>query len=130
MALIDVDEILGDPDFEDSFTVTRNVETIGADGRAKFAAELFTTTGVVQPAGQRSLMMLPDGSRVQGAIDIWTQEQLRVNDGVNAADSIQWHHRTYVVSNVDDFTNYGQGYVRVTCTLQNLTGPGAVNGGR
>jgi hypothetical protein len=123
MARIDVDDIIEDPDFEDDdFEVIRSVETVGTDGRALFLVQApFASAGVVQPAAGRSLMMLPEGARIQGSIDIWTKEPLRMNDGTYAADVICWHGRSYVVSNVEDFLNYGAGYVRATCTLHKLT---------
>jgi hypothetical protein len=123
MARIDVDELLLDPDFSDDFIVTRSVESVGTDGRPTFVPTLFTTTGVVQAASGRSLLLLPDGARIQGAIEIWTKERLRMNDGYYSADMVLWQGSNYVVSNVEDFLNYGSGYVRVTCTLHDVTGP-------
>ena len=123
MANINVDDVISDIDFEDEFNVIRSVETVGTDGLATFASTTFTACGVVQPASGRSLLLLPDSARVQGAIEIWTKEHLRMNDDYYAADVILWEDRSYIVSNVEDFFNYGKGYVRVTCTLHKLTNP-------
>jgi hypothetical protein len=128
MARIDVDGLLDDPDFQDEFTVVRSMETVGTDGLASFVSTTFIASGVIQPASGRSLLLLPDSARVQGAIEIWTKDSLHMNDGYYAADIVSWQNRSYIVSNSEDFTNFGAGYVHVICTLHKLTDPIQRNG--
>lgn len=123
MATIDVSELLSDPDFESSFEVIRSIETVGSDGRAVFTTTDFDACGVIQPASGRSLQLLPDSVRIEGAIQIWTQQTLHMNDGDHSADIIKWQHRHYIVSNIQDFSNYGEGYLQAVCTLHDLVGP-------
>lgn len=120
MALIDVSELLVDPDFVDDFTVIRAVESVGDNGRATFSPSSSTAIGCVQPSAPSSLRLLPETTRVEGAIDIWTKTHLQVNDGKRAADTVIWNKRSYLVANTRDWSQYGEGYINATCILQDL----------
>ena len=121
MTLLDVTEILSDPDFSTTFTVIQTYETISASGRS--VQSIVTTpdvVGVVIPEGG-NLVRLPDGSRLAGSIDVYTTWPLKEGTGgadaspaseeTSEADIVVWRARKYVVRATQDYSEFGQGWV-------------------
>lgn len=125
MPSIDVTDVLEDPDFLDTITVTVTTRTIGANGRATdSAASPVTVSAVVTPAGQR-LIQQSDGSLRDGAIEIYTT--FAISGGTKTSDTlsrlpdaVQWHGRGYIVQSVDDWSAYGAGWWHATANLQDI----------
>ncbi len=125
MPSIDVTDVLTDPDFIDTATVTKTLRTVGTDGRAVDTSSLpVSFSAVVIPVAQR-LILQSDGALRDGAIDIFTTYAL--SGGVKTSDSagrqpdvVTWHGRGYTVAAVEDWTAYGAGWVRATANLQNI----------
>jgi hypothetical protein len=123
MALIDTSELMSDPDFIDSFTVTRQQQTIDQHGRTVGSAILTTAYGSLQAASGRAMEMLPDTVRISGAIEIYTKFRLEGPSETTQADLINWQGSIYIVQNVQPWTNWGNGFVHATCTLYDLLAP-------
>ena len=122
MPFLDVTDVLTDPDFATTFNVTRTTESVGENGRLGSSPALFPAiVGVVTP-DKRNLVRLPDGSRQTASITIYTKFQLTSGEGcVNsspgnvasiAADVVSWKGRNYVVAAVEDWSQYGAGFVK------------------
>jgi galactose-6-phosphate isomerase len=123
VARIDVTELLTDPDFADTFTLVRTAQSVDDHGRSVFTETPYLLVGVVQSASGRSLEYLPDMSRASGAIEVYCKFYMQVASDGYAADRVQWNGKTYIVTHIDDWTNYGSGFTRALCILQPLTGP-------
>lgn len=123
MALIDVTALLNDPDFADSFTFARRVQVM-VNGRATFASEAGAAVGSVQINAPEVLDRFPDAGRPDQWIRIYTTTRLiaQDDDARVYADVITWRGRTYQVKAVDDWGNYGAGYVKA---LARMIPPGA-----
>ena len=118
MAFLDVTDILLDPDFCDTGIVcNRNIETISNQGLATITPSQTTFTGVVTNDNGDTIRRMADAERTVGNINIRTKFRLQDGSAGRTADTIVWQGRTYTVSNVKDFTNYGQGFVVATCDL-------------
>lgn len=123
MALLDVSDILDDPDFADSsFVCHRLSETVDGHGRAQVAPQDFSFTGVATSNAGDMLKRLPEGSRIEGSITIHTKFPLRAAGQNYAADEITWKGRDYIVSTINDYTSYGAGFVAANCILKPLAG--------
>jgi hypothetical protein len=121
MAEIDVTELLADPEFIDTFAVIRSSETINAHGRAVQTPRTYRDLfGVVQPASGRQLAQVPEGARSSENIEIWTDFHLQEATDSTAADIVLWNHKHYMVMHVDDWSNWGAGFVHVVCTRTEL----------
>jgi galactose-6-phosphate isomerase len=121
MALIDVSDLLLDPDFADSFTIVRLAETVGDDGRAVRTETRETVMGVVQPYGSTT-QITPDAAQVMGPIEIHTQAQLRGATAFSAADQVEWNGHRYSVRVVNDWSRFGAGFYHAVCDFRPLTG--------
>lgn len=124
MAEIDVSDLLTDPDFVDTFDVIRRKETVVPGGRPTFDTTIFKdVVGSVQPASGRMLRQLPDAARVEGAIEVYTTFELAEQTKTTTADGLIWAGQQYIVTRLDPWQNFGNGYTHAVCTLQRLVGP-------
>ncbi|MBV8159133.1 MAG: hypothetical protein JO278_15845 [Dyella sp.] len=123
MPLLDVSDILFDPDFADlTLTVTRNAQTVGNDG---IAVDTPTTTpfvGVVTSSTGSVLHRVAEGARISDTILIHTRFKLIDGQAGYDADIVNWQGLQWTVTNVNDYSTYGRGFVAATCTLKQLSG--------
>lgn len=120
---LDVTDILSDPDFSDTFTVTRFVQSISDGGIASNTPTVFSNIlGVVTANDNIDLLKMPDGEILNGSITIHTTFRLTNGDGATDADIITWHGRTYQVRTIGDWSGFGPGFISAVCTL-NVVSP-------
>lgn len=119
MALIDVSEIVTDPDFLDSVTLIRRTSVVGNNGRNVLAESSSTVSMVVQPAKPDDLKRLPDSVRRQDAINVWYRGTLSSDAGGLYPDIVVWNSKRFQVQTSDPFGNWanGTGYTESICTL-------------
>jgi len=120
MAEIDVTEVLTDPDFLDTFSFIRSIETVAPNGRPTFAQTTLNAYGVVQPASGRAMELTPEATRTSEMLEIWTQAGLQEASDETAADIVLWQNKQFVPVRVDDFDNWGQGYRHVVLSRKDL----------
>lgn len=116
MALIDVTEILTDPDFTDVVQIITRARTVNQYGENELTE---TNTGdynlVVQPAKPSELERLPEGARLVDAINVWHKGVLSTEAAGGYSDIVVWRGERYAVVDNDDFGNYGAGYTKALC---------------
>lgn len=119
MPRIDVSELMTDPDFAGRYPVRRSTSVVGEDGRARAQIADLDFVGSVQPASSSALKRLPDGAVLSGAIMVFTKFILTEGSIDNAldADVVMFKGLPYTVMAVDDWSEWGQGFVRAVCTL-------------
>lgn len=124
MPLLDVSDLLDDPDFAAEpgtlFLLTR-AQGVGENGRTRTTAARTPLEGVAMPASGAMLDLLPDGARASGAIAVYTRTKLSVQTERTAADRIEYLGALYTVSALSDFSPYGSGFCAAVCTLTDLT---------
>ena len=120
MANIDVSEVLQDTNFQDSFSVIRSQQTVDTHGRGVLNQTQSTAIGIVQPASGREMELTPDATRTREMLEIWTQFGLQEATDATQADIVVWRTKQYVVVRVDDWDNWGQGYIHVVLTRKDL----------
>lgn len=121
MALLDVSDLLADPDFADTLTLIRSVETVTDEGLAERTETSATITGVVQSGAGDMLRLGADAAQASGAITVYTTTPLRVVSEAGPADVLEWRGRRYTVVQVSDWGNFGAGCYAATCELRPLT---------
>ena len=122
MALLDVSDVLLDPDFADSLIVERITQTVGDDGIAINAPKIIRFAGVVTNDAGDKLSRISSGERTEGNIVV--HSVLRLNEGGpgTTADVVTFRGRRYTVSKVSDWSHFGRGFVAATCDLIPLSG--------
>ena len=120
---LDVSEVLDDPMFQDQFIVISSSRTINANGVAVDSGPTYNPPcfGVIIP-NKSTLQRLDDGSRLAASIDVYTRTNLTAGykfDDVKSfnADILVWKNRKYVVSGVEDWSDYGCGFYHVSADL-------------
>ncbi|MCM2483378.1 hypothetical protein ACVCIC_04815 [Burkholderia glumae] len=125
MALLDVTDVLLDPDFMDAGLIcNRMTQTVDVHGRATNTVTPITFSAVVTSDSGDLLHRNADGGRIVGSITLHTPFRLRDGgpDQTADTDEIVWEGATYTVVNVNDYSHFGRGFVCATCDLKPLTG--------
>ncbi|QCJ70345.1 head-tail adaptor [Providencia heimbachae] len=123
MPLLDVSEILLDPDFVDmSLVCHRSTQKTDDDGFTENSAQDLNFAGVVTVDCSLEAKRMEAGQAIGGAILIVTQFRLTQGyQGVDA-DIVTYQGRNYRVTFVDLYTAYGAGFVQAHCELMEFDG--------
>lgn len=113
MALLDVSEVLLDPDLTTNFNVVRKTVDTDNHGR-QIVTEAVTTgvLGVICSASQNDLERLGDYQTGKRYISIVCQFRLQMTSEGKQADTVQWTGDDYVVLYLDPYPQYGIGFVQ------------------
>jgi len=122
MPLINVDELLADPDFTQPVSIITSTEAVNSSG---FNVPVQTTTtniqAIVQNNGSEKLIRLADGSRISDAVTIWCRHSLHAATATTAADIIVYNGQQYVVKVSEDWSHYGIGWYKATGEFIGIT---------
>lgn len=118
---LDVTEVLSDPDFVDTFTIVSTARSMASGVPVDAPAPPVLASGVVIP-GKSNLRRADDGARLDAYIDIYTQAALtngyKTDDTLSQlADVVTWRNRSYTVMVIEDWSNYGSGFIKASCDL-------------
>ena len=108
--MIDVSEIIGDPDFAQDYTVTRSSGQFGAGGWIENTPQSIPMSGVITVARQKELSQMPEGDRVTGAMLFYSTQQLFITHNDSSAgtsDVITWQGYDYKIVHVWPYVDYG-----------------------
>jgi hypothetical protein len=127
MPLLDVNRVLANPLFYTKFNVFRYDQDI-VDGVTQITnpRDYQGVTGVVTAVRGRELERFPEEERLSGAIQIYTKFRLTGGKGATSADEIEWPVKSnvyYIVIQVDDWSQFGRGFVQAICVLGQLNPP-------
>ncbi|MGE6472829.1 head-tail adaptor [Serratia proteamaculans] len=129
MPLLDVTEVLLDPDFVDfSLVCRRQIQTTDDDNFPSNTPQEIPFSGVVTVDRSLEARRMAAGQNINGAILIVTQFRLTqgsksINDGPNLdADLVIYNGGLYRVTFVDPYTRYGAGFVQAHCELMGQEG--------
>lgn len=129
MPLLDVTEVLLDPDFADpSLICRRQIQTTDDDNFPINTPQEIPFSGVVTVDRSLEARRMASGQNINGAILIVTQFRLTQGrksaaDGPNLdADLVVYNGGLYRVTFVDPYTRYGAGFVQAHCELMGQEG--------
>jgi galactose-6-phosphate isomerase len=122
--LLDVSEITLDVDFSDVFDVVRRNERVNGNG---ISVPTLTTyrnqVGVVYLRGKNDLKRSDDNDLTEKEVYIVTKFRLQGTSPGVKPDTVLWHGSRFIVSRVEDFSNFGAGFIRARCTSMGLQDP-------
>ena len=123
MPFLDVTDVLSDPDFADTVSVLRTATAVDIFGEnlATSATTTSAVSAVVTPASSNDLKRLPDTARLEGAITLISTFRFTSGQPGFTADVVTWQGRQYTVMNLDDWSQFGAGFVRATATMLSLS---------
>ena len=117
MAAFDMKDAVLIPEFMSSFGVQRREQNDSNYGRAQ-NTPIWTIQGigVLTAASPNQLVRLPEEQHMSKTIEIITTFAIQGPSEGICPDLIFWNGDTYVVQILDDWSNYGPGFVHVVCT--------------
>lgn len=121
MPNLDVSDVLDDPDFVTSFTVKRTVVSVGSNGRSSAIETVTPTTGVITSDAGQNLSRTPDARNAVGRIMIHTKFFLYSGEDATDADVIVWRGREWTIIVVNDYSEYGLGFVSAVAEIRSIT---------
>lgn len=86
--MINVGELMTDPDFARALTLRRPTGSFGNEGEFTSTYADSSIVGSVQPATPQELEMLPEGSTVRDVISVWSATEIRMGDGNTAEPDV------------------------------------------
>lgn len=122
MALIDVSDLLLDPDFTNVVTLIRRTSTINTHGEHEMTESPCNIVASVQDINTEDLVRLPEGARLQDLITVYYRGDLQPESKGGYSDLIVWQGRRYQVRTVDEeFMNFGAGFTRAICSMEEVS---------
>jgi hypothetical protein len=103
-------QVVNDPAFAQSFTITRSKGGQFKLGRWINATQTVASWGSIQPPSPEELEMVPEGDRVTGMIVIHSSQPIyetNVNLTNGISDLVTWHDNQYRVMKVLPWQDYG-----------------------
>lgn len=124
MPLLDVSEVLTDPDIATTFDVRRRAETVGTNGRSATSDTLFrNVVGVVTAIGPSDLERADGYQVTPRRISVVTKFRLRGEVTGFQPDVVVWRGSNYLVKAVDPYPQFGNGFVQAECSSMDKTDP-------
>ncbi len=107
--MIDVSELLTDPDLAQTFQVIRFTGTWNQGEYTQAPSAPITMTGVIQPASsQDAVRFAPEGERLSNLIVVYCTTEIQYSDAKQQeSDIIVWHGNRYRVAQVRQWTDHG-----------------------
>ena len=111
MPLVNVAELISDPDFNQGFGIIRRSGS-WVKGRFTVTEIIINADGVVIPEQTKGVDLTPQGSLLSGRIHVWTYTRLYVtsNESTNSnylSDKVIWQGKNYLVENEKPYNQYG-----------------------
>jgi galactose-6-phosphate isomerase len=120
--LLDVSDVLTDPDFFDQLVCTRKAETVTGQGLSQITPTVVNFYGVVTSDRGELLERLAAGERAVGSILVVTKTPLVDAGSGQTADVVTWNGRDYTVQKINPYSRYGVGFIEAYCDLLPLAG--------
>ena len=116
--MIDVSEIVVDPDFVQSFTYIRR-KIVWVNGRKELVETSHTAIGTLIPEDTENFDNTPQQVQISGALRVWTHETLQITSSPDyLSDIVIYKGERYLVNNDRNLKEYG--YNRYVCTREGI----------
>lgn len=118
MPLINASRIIASPRLSTLFDVVRREETINEFGETEVTEVRFEDVRGVICAASKPLVRLPEAQHTPNQVNVTTNFRLRSAEDGFQPDLIEWKGNSYLVTQVDDYSEYGSGHTSAVCDLQ------------
>lgn len=118
MALLDVSELMVDPDFVMNFTIIPRTPVVNEFGENVLTTgEPISAVGSIQAATGETLKRLPEGVQLSKFITVFTKVQIQADSAGNYVSQIVWKNKTYNIFQVLPWEDFGAGWFMIDCEL-------------
>lgn len=106
--MIDLSELIHDPDFCTSFIVIKKSEPIWNKGELAQTETKLNVEGIVLPSSSKDIDMLPEADRIHGLKSFFTDECVfTLTDTEKTSDICIYRGRKYKLLQVFDYSDNG-----------------------
>lgn len=110
---LDVSDVLLDPVLASRFTVNRRTETMAGNGRPVVTLKsIQNVVGIITSASPDDLERLDDHQRMGRNLVVVTKFRLIGPAPGKQPDTIEWQGNTFIVKEIDPYSQYGQGFIQ------------------
>ena len=122
MATLDVSEVIRDPLFTSEVTLIARTMTYDDDGNPVYTDADETTFQAVVTQDSKSLHRYPEAMLREGSIVV----RFMVADAPEGFegkgyDAVEWRGKRFIVKDATDYTQFGQGFIRLLCVPEEVT---------
>lgn len=122
MALLDVSEVITDPLFTSTVTLTHRVESFDADGNPVWIDSDRAEVQAVVTSDMKAIERLPDALRREGTILVrFMVEDAPADFGGGGYDGVRWRGKRFVIKDCADYSQFGRGFLRLICHPEEAT---------
>ena len=119
MALVDVSQLIVDPDFCNSFTLIKRSEVINVYGEMVLTETPSTVLGVIQDISPEMLKRAGDDAQLWDGITVWYRGKLEAQSPNGYCDVVVWNGYRYLVKLVNEqFMNFASGWTEALCAKE------------
>jgi len=109
--MINIAEMITDPDFCQSFVLTRSSGTF-VNGRFTPSLETIALTGILRPANTKDIQMLPVGDVIRGELVVYSLQPIYTTradhgNGAGLSDEVTWQGENYKIIQVQNYSDFG-----------------------
>ena len=119
MALLDVSDLVIDPDFTNGFALIKRAASINQYGEMNLAETTTNVFGVIQNINNETLKRFPDAAEFSDGIQVWYKGKLEAQSAGGYCDVIVWQGQRFLVKIVtEQFMNWGAGWTSALCAKE------------
>lgn len=119
MALVDVSDLVIDPDFTNSFVLIKRASAINAYGEMNLIETPSNVFGVIQNINNETLKRFPEAAEFSDGIQVWYKGKLEAEAPNGYCDVVVWQGARFLVKIVtEQFMNWGAGWTSALCSKE------------
>lgn len=116
--LIDVSELMSDPDFVAPIVLVSRQERVSNFGANELIDVPKNTVGSVQPVSGKTLARIPEAYRVSNVKEFFLREKIVTDSRSKYPDVLVKNGVRYAVQVVFDWSDWGAGWSQGTCVQE------------
>lgn len=120
-SLVDVSELMNDPDFVQPLTLIHRVPCVDNFGENTLKETPIETFGCVEPISGKTLQRIPEAFRVANVQSFWLRERIVTDSRSKYPDVIIKNGVRFAVQVVFDWSDWGGGWSEGTCVQERPT---------
>lgn len=121
MGLIDVTELLNDPDFVQPLTIIKRTPVVDNYGQNVLTECPSASHGSIQPISGKTLLRIPEAFRVANIQSFWVKEKIITDSREKYPDILVKNGVRFVVQFVFDWSDWGSGWNEGVCVQERPT---------
>ncbi|HLH04951.1 MAG TPA: hypothetical protein VKX25_19440 [Bryobacteraceae bacterium] len=104
--MIDLSDIVSDPEFARPFTINRSTGQFALGGY-QAAVQQIQAVGVIRPAGAQDIEIVPEGDRTLGMMTFWSATEMNTTSATGTSDVLTYQGIDYRVLQVMPSGDFG-----------------------